>query len=100
MEIFSLIVLFLFLMVVYNLYMVEEFSLRLAQPNKIFSNESSIGINNSNMYKAFPTKCFSCERELERMGIDPMWSNRTKCLSCENAVAGSNPLRNIGFTAQ
>ena len=51
-----------------------------SRPNKIFANESQIlksgCIDNINI--AFPSKCFSCERQSE----NPYHEGPTKCFDC------------------
>ena len=72
----------------------EFFSLNLAQPNKVFNAEKDI-LDSRNMFKALPTKCFNCESETYKLGIDPLWSNKTKCFDCETQLSGKNPLKNL-----
>ena len=69
-------------------------SLRRAQNNKVFSNENYV--NDRGMYLAFPTKCFSCEKDLVSRGINLQWGNRTKSFDSEHQIGGANPLRDLG----
>ena len=78
-----LLVIVIVIIVGFLFWKVEGFSLRWAQPNKVFSSETSNGINDANMHLAFPSKCFSCSKDLIRRGLDPMYGGRTKCFSCE-----------------
>ena len=63
----------------------SDFGLYLAHPGRIFSAEYDVPPNERILQQ--PTKCFSCERDMIRRGIDPAYGNKTKCFSCESEIA-------------
>jgi hypothetical protein len=63
----------------------NDFGLYLAHPGRIFSAEYDVPPNERILQQ--PTKCFSCERDMIRRGIDPAYGNKTKCFSCESEIA-------------
>lgn len=66
----------------------SDFGLYLAHPGRIFSAEYDVPPNERILQQ--PTKCFSCERDMIRRGIDPAYGNKTKCFSCESEIASYN----------
>jgi hypothetical protein len=65
----------------------SDFGMYLAHPGRIFSAEYDVPPHERILQQ--PTKCFSCERDMIRRGIDPAYGNKTKCFSCENEIASS-----------
>ena len=63
----------------------SDFGLYLAHPGRIFSAEYDVPPHERSLQQ--PTKCFSCERDMIRRGIDPAYGNKTKCFSCESEIA-------------
>jgi hypothetical protein len=59
--------------------------LYLAHPGRIFSAEYDVPPHERILQQ--PTKCFSCERDMIRRGINPAYGNKTKCFSCESEIA-------------
>ena len=63
----------------------NDYGMYLAHPTNLFSVETQVPLNIRLLQQ--PTKCFSCERDLQRRyGLNPGFmylANPTKCFSCE-----------------
>jgi hypothetical protein len=81
-------ILFIFLAIVciIGAPIAEAFSsLYIAKPTK--SVDSQREMPEEKKYMGTPSKCFDCEEENIRNGVQPDWAQNTKCFDCETQVA-------------